>query len=128
MPALLDTNAFLWLAGDAARLSAAASAYARDPANKLFVSAASAWEIAIKLGLGRLHIDVSLSSLLTEGVEQLSLQWLAIEPKHLVVIPTLAPHHKDPFDRMLVAQCQAENLPLVSADTALDAYGIVRVW
>lgn len=128
MPALLDTHAFLWLTGDQTRLSDAASEYLRDAQNRLFLSVASAWEIAIKHGKGRLELDIPLSELLADVPSRLSIDLLPITPAHLVQVAALPEHHRDPFDRLLVAQCPVEKLPLVSADGVLDAYGIRRIW
>ena len=128
MPALLDTQEFLWLTGGRTRLSAAALAYLRDRENRLFLSIASAWEIAIKHGKGRLELDVPLSELLTDVPVRLAVDLLPMAPSRLVRVATLPEHHRDPFDRLLVAQCLIEQLPLVSADAVLDAYGIQRIW
>ncbi|HYO08412.1 MAG TPA: type II toxin-antitoxin system VapC family toxin [Tepidisphaeraceae bacterium] len=129
MPAaLLDTHAFLWLAAGDTRMSAAATTFSRDVRNDLHLSAASGWEIAIKHGLRRLRLSVPLRELLTDTLDQLSFQWLAVKLQHLVLVSTLPRHHNDPFDRLLVAQCTSEKLVLVSADGSLDAYGIPRIW
>ena len=128
MPALLDTHTFRWLTGDQTRLSDPALAYLRDAQNRLFLSVASAWEIAIKHRKGRLELDVPLSELLTDVPARLSVDLLPITPAHLVRVATLPEHHRDPFDRLLVAQCLVERLPLVSADGVLDAFGIQRIW
>ena len=128
MPALIDTHAFLWLTGDQTRLSDAALAYLRDAQNRLLLSVASAWEIAIKHGKGRLELDIPLSELLADVPSRLSVDLLPITPAHLVQVATLPEHHRDPFDRLLIAQCLVEQLPLVSADGVLDAYGIQRIW
>jgi PIN domain nuclease of toxin-antitoxin system len=128
MAAILDTHAFLWLVSGDPRLSAAAREYAKDPANPLWLSAASGWEIGIKFGLGRLQLDLPLSQLLTESIARLSLHWLGIKPEHVAAVASLPRHHGDPFDRMLVAQCHCERVALLSSDATLDAYGVTRIW
>ncbi len=128
MPALIDTHTFLWLASDESRLSSTSQAYLQDTSNRLFLSIASGWEIAIKVSRGRLEVDVPLLQLLTVVPQQLSLDWLPIHPNHLIAVGSLSHHHRDPFDRLLIAQCITEKLPLVSADVELDAYGVTRIW
>lgn len=128
MPALLDSHAFLWLASDESRLSPAARAYVRDPSNELFLSAATGWELAIKINQGKLRLDAPFEALLVDVPRQLQLTWLGIEPGHLLRLATLPVHHRDPFDRLLVVQCLEEGWPIVSADAALESYGVERIW
>lgn len=128
MPALIDTHAFLWLISDDGHLTSAARSYLQETGNSVYLSVASAWEIAIKVGRGRLQLDIPLQQVLTQILRQFSLSLLPITPSHLVVVASLPHHHRDPFDRMIIAQCIVEKLPLVSADQALDAYGITRIW
>jgi PIN domain nuclease of toxin-antitoxin system len=128
MPALLDTHAFLWLASDEGRLSRNALEYVKDTSNRLFLSIASSWEIALKVGRGRLQIDVPLLELLTDVPQRLSVDVLPIQASHLIAVASLPEHHRDPFDRLLVAQSLVEGLPIVSVDGALDAYGVTRIW
>jgi PIN domain nuclease of toxin-antitoxin system len=128
MRALIDTHTFLWLAADQAKLSSRVLPIVKDPGNTLLFSMASAWELAIKVGRGKLQLQTTLEQLLVDVPKQLLLETLQIVPRHLVAVAQLPEHHKDPFDRLLVAQAQAENLPLLSADAVLDAYGIQRIW
>ena len=128
MRALIDTHTFLWLALDESKLSPAVLPVVKDPANTLLFSTASAWELAIKTGRGKLQLRITLEELIVETPKRLLLEPLQIASTHLVAVARLPDHHKDPFDRLLVAQCQVENLPLISADGILDAYGIQRIW
>ncbi len=125
---LLDTHTFLWLATEDEGLSPTARELALDPRNDLFLSVASVWEMAIKKSLGRMELTVPLSRLLAEQLRQLRTTLLEIRCEHALLVETLPFHHRDPFDRLLVAQAIEESLPLLSADTQLDAYPVDRVW
>jgi len=121
---LLDTHAALWfLAGDD-RLSDTAGRHLTDASNRVLLSAAVVWEIAIKRGLGTLVVpDEYLSLLLSAGVTP-----LAVSVEHTAAVEQLPPHHRDPFDRMLVAQASLEGAALVSGDPALRRYDIPLIW
>lgn len=120
MSLLLDTHILLWwLADDPALPSKAAEAIA-DPDAVVLVSAASAWEIAIKKAAGRLHAPDDLLDALRDD----DFDPLPIAPEHALAAGALPPHHSDPFDRMLVAQAQTEGLVLVTVDDRLAAYGV----
>lgn len=121
---LLDTHALLWWLAEDPRLSPDVQADVADPATRVVVSVASLWEIAIKRGLGRLDVPDSLPRDVTaEGFETLT-----IDPGHAWAAGALPPHHRDPFDRLLVAQSRAEGLAIASRDAVLDAYGVARRW
>jgi PIN domain nuclease of toxin-antitoxin system len=128
MRLLLDTHAFLWFAWDDPHLSRAANDLIEEGANQVVVSAASVWEFAIKVGTGKLVLAKPLDRFLDEHFARNEFEVLPIERRHAVHVATLPLHHRNPFDRMLVAQSMVEALPLVSADPALDAYGISRLW
>lgn len=128
MDLLLDTHTFLWYIDGDPHLSAKAHAQISNPNNHLLLSMASLWEIAIKIGVGKLSLSQPLPMLVATELQYYHVDVLAIANAHVVRVATLPPHHRDPFDRMLVAQCQVENLPLVSRDPAFDAYGIQRLW
>ncbi len=128
MRLLLDTHAFLWFVLDDPQLSAPAQGLINDPANDVFISPATYWEIAIKVGLGKLDLHAPYDDFMHRGIRGNDFEILPIEPKHTSVLTTLPRHHKDPFDRLLVAQALTEAVPLVSADTPLDAYGVTRLW
>lgn len=128
MNLLLDTHALLWwLAGDA-RLSRKARAAIAGEDNLVHVSAASAWEISTKHRLGRLPQIGPLLTELPEHVAGQGFSSLDITVDHGLRAGTLAGAHRDPFDRMLAAQAQAERLTLVSSDEVFDAFGVARIW
>ena len=126
MRILLDSHAFLWYAADSPELSAASLAAINDPANVVFVSVASLWEIAIKESLGKLKI-IDLEELLRR-LDDEDFQLLSVGTSHVRRIRALPFHHRDPFDRMLVAQALEEQLCFISCDAILDLYGIDRLW
>ena len=125
---LLDTHTFLWLATDDGRLSQTARELVIDPATQLFLSVGSIWEMAIKKGLGRIELAIPLSRLVEEQLKDLRTNLLEIRCEHALLVETLPFHHRDPFDRLLVAQAIEEKLSLLSADEQLDAYPVYRVW
>ncbi len=121
---LVDTMAVLWWLGDDRRLSDDARSRLADPGNALYVSAASIWEAAMKQSLGKLEVDEELLAVLEEE----GFAVLAVSAPHAWKVRELPLHHRDPFDRLIVAQALCEELELVSADAALDAYGVSRHW
>jgi PIN domain nuclease of toxin-antitoxin system len=125
---LLDTHALLWFLNDDPSLSATAKALIQDPANHKLVSMASCWEIAIKVGLKKLDLGESATTFLPRELSTNGFGLLGIELIHATSVESLPPHHKDPSDRLLVAQSMIEKLPVVSVDAQLDAYGITRLW
>lgn len=126
MKLLLDTHLLLWTAGDPKRLSAKARKLINEPASELFFSAASLWEIAIKCGLGRDDFKVD-ARLLRRGLLDNGYSELPIGAEHAVAINSLPPIHKDPFDRMLVAQAMVEGITLLTSDAVVAQYpGAVR--
>lgn len=126
MKLLIDTHLILWAAGSPERLSPAATALMDDAENALVFSAASLWEITIKRGLGRTDFIVEPRQL-RRGLLDNGWTELAIRSDHAVALDTLPPIHKDPFDRILVAQAQVEGMPLLTTDDTVAAYaGLVR--
>jgi len=121
MKLLLDTHLLLWAAGDPSRLSDAASALISAPENELFFSAASLWEIAIKRGLGRADLKVD-ARVLRRGLLDNGYSELPIGSEHAVAIDSLPPIHKDPFDRILVAQATVEGITLLTVDALVAQY------
>jgi PIN domain nuclease of toxin-antitoxin system len=120
---LLDTHVFLWWRGEPARLSSEARSRISN-ATVVFVSVASAWEAAIKASLGRLDLPESLES----GVLDSGFEKLLVSFSHAERIASLPLHHRDPFDRMLVAQAQAEGLTLVTHDRLMAPYEVEILW
>lgn len=128
MNLLLDTQAFLWFILDDDRLSQVAREAIVSTIDEVFVSPASAWEIAIKISLGKYELPAPIgafweSQLLENGFKQ-----VPIELSHFEELSRLPLHHRDPFDRLIIAQARVERLPVVSVDRAFDAYGIDRIW
>ena len=128
MRALLDTHTLLWWLADDSALTRAARKIIADTKNTLVVSAASAWEIATKVRLGKLPTAASLAADFTGCLDRERFQLLSISVEHALRAGLLPGSHRDPFDRMLVAQAQAENLPILSKEALFDAYGIRRLW
>jgi len=128
MRLLLDTHVLLWwLSGDKA-LSAAARTAIADESNETFVSAASAWEIAIKYWQGKLPTAASLAADLDGTIGRHGFSAVPITIRHGDRAAALPLHHKDPFDRMLIAQALAGSLTLVSNERLFDRYGVARLW
>jgi PIN domain nuclease of toxin-antitoxin system len=125
---LLDSHTLIWAADDPAKLTALAQALLQDPSHDRLVSAASLWEIAIKLSLGRLPLSLPYRQWMDMAIADLSLVVLPITLDHAERQAILPWHHRDPFDRLIVAQAQVEGVPLVSTDAKLDIYGITRIW
>ncbi len=122
MKLLLDTHILLWAAYMPDQLSSKARSMIADPANSLYFSVASLWEVAIKASLGRDDFQVDVAELRL-GLIANDYTELEIESAHVLRVPTLPPIHADPFDRILVAQAMAEGFVLVSNDAKLKVYG-----
>ncbi len=125
MRVLLDTHALLWWLSDDQKLSAKVRALIEDPTNQVYVSAVSGWEISIKQTLGKLDVDTSK---LIDEVGNNGFSLLHVSFQHGIKAGTLPSHHRDPFDRMLIAQAQLEELKLVSVDGCFAAYDITLIW
>jgi PIN domain nuclease of toxin-antitoxin system len=125
---LLDTHVLLWFLAADPQLSPTAKALIEDPSNRKLVSMATVWEIAIKVCLKKLDLGEAATTFLPRELAVNGFDLLAIEMAHATFVETLPLHHKDPFDRMLVAQATIEKLPIISADTAFDPYGVPRLW
>jgi PIN domain nuclease of toxin-antitoxin system len=125
---LLDTHAMLWFFWDDPQLSAAGNALIEDANNRKLVSIASCWEIAIKVGLGKLELGESSRSFLPREIARNNFELLPINLDHATTVEGLPFHHRDPFDHLLVAQAIVESLPVISADAIFDQYGLSRLW
>ena len=128
MKVLLDTHAFLWLISGDDRLSETAQKTFLKPGNILFFSAASLWEICIKMSLGKLSLKSGWLKTIEDEMKINAIQWLSIEMTHCVKLINLPFHHRDPFDRMLVAQAMVDDMQLLSRDTRLASYEIKCIW
>jgi PIN domain nuclease of toxin-antitoxin system len=128
MRILLDTHAFLWWITDAPQLSARARKIVGDGDNELLLSAASGWELAVKAKLGRIQLPNDLVSFLLEQMASNAIESLPVQMAHALHVYTLPDHHRDPFDRLLVAQAQLEHLSILTADPQIARYSIKTLW
>src|SRR5688572_11728170 len=115
MKILLDTQCWLWMAASPDRFSASARSLIETTENELYLSAASAWEIAIKYSLGKLRLPEPPARYVPSRLELLRTSALPVEHSHALHVAALPPHHRDPFDRLLIAQAQVEDLPILTA-------------
>ncbi|MEA3034052.1 MAG: hypothetical protein QOH86_2068 [Sphingomonadales bacterium] len=124
MKLLLDTHALLWWLADDARLGADARARIEDEGNTILVSQVSLWEIAIKIGIGKLRVDIgeALTAIHDRGLEELGLR-----PAHLTTLAALERHHRDPFDHMLIAQAIVEGATLMTEDRRMGDYPVAVI-
>jgi len=125
---LLDTHTLIWWMTSDRHLSSNAHTLIEQESNLSLVSAASAWEMATKVRLGRLPVAVDLIQDFVIGLTRQRMEILDVTADHGIRAGLLPGPHKDPFDRMLIAQALAENIPIVSNDQALDGYGATRLW
>jgi PIN domain nuclease of toxin-antitoxin system len=128
MKVLLDTHAFLWLITDEDRLSENARQTFLNTENSLFFSAASLWEICIKKSLGKLSLKDGWFQTIQKEMEINTIQWLPIETTHCAKVTELPFYHRDPFDRMLIAQAIVEEMKLLSRDSRLSDYAVELIW
>ncbi len=128
MKLILDTSALLWVLLTPANLSATAARLLGDPANLLFVSVASLWEITIKVGIGKLAIPNSDIEEVIANLAAFRIRVLPIRSEDLKALQALPPHHKDPFDRIIVAQAQVEGIPIVTTDQRIQQYAVRVLW
>ena len=125
---LLDTQSVLWFWWDDPRLSSAARTVIRDPANRKLVNTATPWEVAIKVSLKKLNIGGDYQGFFPHHMKRTRFDWLPCRDEHLSQLITLPYHHRDPFDRLLIAQAQVEQISIVSSDAKFDLYSISRIW
>ncbi len=124
MRVLLDTQVWLWMLAAPERLSTPSRALVVSTDNELLLSAASAWEIAIKYALGKLRLPEPPGDLMPRLMTRTGITPLAVHHRHALHVATLPPRHRDPFDRLLVAQAQVEGLPILTADRSFELYDI----
>jgi PIN domain nuclease of toxin-antitoxin system len=125
---LLDTQALIWYVDQAHFLSPAARAAIDDPGNELLLSAATIWEMGIKVSLKKLTLTLPYRRWIEEAIADLGLMILPIMVAHVDTQIALPGHHRDPFDRLLAAQSIVEAAPLISIDAIFDSYGVQRIW
>ena len=128
MRLLLDTHAFLWFFIGDASLSATARALIEDESNEKFFSVASLWEIAIKVSIGKLTLSAPFDEIFPDQLTNNGIDLLGITPSHVSPLTTLPFHHRDPFDRLLIAQAMIDQMQIVSIDRAFDDYLVTRLW
>jgi PIN domain nuclease of toxin-antitoxin system len=128
MTVLMDTHSFLWFANGSSQLSARARAIIEDPANDKLLSMASIWEMAIKISIGKLNIAQPFEQFIPHQLQINGFETFEIKFDHIAKVIQLPFHHRDPFDRLLIAQGLVEQFPIVSADSVFDAYSVQRLW
>lgn len=124
MTLLLDTHVWLWMLAAPERIRPDLLAELGDPATRLLLSAASSWEIAVKYASGRLDLPEPPESYVPSRMQRSGVSGLAVQHAHAVRVASLEPHHRDPFDRVLIAQAQLEAMAIVTVDPAFDAYEV----
>ena len=128
MKYLLDTHAFIWMDSAPNQLSELARSLIQDPSNILLMSVVSIWEMPIKSQLGKLLLTLPLAELVESQRQSNSIDILPITLSHVLALENLPLHHKEPFDRLLIAQSNVENAPLVSADPIFVNYPVQSIW
>lgn len=128
MEYLLDTHALLWIVTDDKQLSTKVKKIFLDEQNEIFLSIASLWEIAIKVSLNRLKLGLSLNEFYIRHVVGNKIRLIDIKVEHLEVLENLEFHHRDPFDRILIAQCLIEKMAIMSKDKIFSSYSVKRIW
>jgi PIN domain nuclease of toxin-antitoxin system len=127
MKILLDTQCWLWMAASPERLSDRTRVLVETGNSELYLSAASAWEIAIKYSIGKLRLPEPPARYVPSRLDPTRTTALPIEHRHALHVGTLPPHHRDPFDRLLIAQAQLEDLPILTADPIFDRYDVTTI-
>ena len=128
MKLLLDTHAFLWLNDDSERLSQTVKTLCTSGEHEFYLSIASPWEMQIKNQLGKLSLAMPIAELVNKNVQDNNIKLLPINLFHISHLEQLPPHHKDPFDRIIIAQAIIEGITIVSVDHAFSDYAVQVVW
>ena len=128
MKALLDTHTFIWWMSDSPSLSQTARDFIQRDEHEIFLSAATVWELAIKASKGRIVLPDALENFVSNALTYYHFSVLPIQFDHAYRVMALPNHHNDPFDRVLIAQCQCEDMVLLSADPILPNYGVRVIW
>jgi PIN domain nuclease of toxin-antitoxin system len=125
---LLDTHTLFWSAEEPSKVSATAMAALQDPANDLLLSAATIWELAIKIGQRKITLSMPYRQWMETAIADLDLEILPVTVEYAERQSVLPAHHKDPFDRLMIAQALVDGIRIVSVDAGLDPYGVTRLW
>jgi PIN domain nuclease of toxin-antitoxin system len=125
---LLDTHAFLWFIGGSSELSSYTKGLIESEENERYLSVASLWEMAIKVSIGKLDVPLPFTRLVRQHVTGNAIEVLSMEPEHLDEQRSLSFHHRDPFDRLIIAQAIQEEMPVVSRDNAFSDYQVQVLW
>ena len=128
MRIIIDTQVLIWWTNDVSNISHHVQDIIFDLDNELWLSLASIWEMQIKISLGKLALPRSLPDIIATQIEENQIKILPIELSHIYALDRLPLHHRDPFDRLIIAQSATEKMPIASIDKAFDAYSIERIW
>ncbi|MCA2653893.1 type II toxin-antitoxin system VapC family toxin [Microcystis sp. M061S2] len=128
MNILLDSHTLIWFSQNSPQLSSSAIEILEDRNNLLFLSLVSVWEIQIKVQLGKLNLDISLSEIVKDQTKINDVQILPMKLSHIWTLDTLPYYHKDPFDRLLISQAITENLIILGVDSVFDSYPVQKIW
>lgn len=128
MNILLDSHTLIWFSQNSPQLSSSAIEILEDRNNLLFLSLVSVWEIQIKVQLGKLNLDISLSEIVKDQTKINDVQILPLKLSHIWTLDTLPYYHKDPFDRLLISQAITENLIILGVDSVFDSYPVEKIW
>jgi PIN domain nuclease of toxin-antitoxin system len=126
MKQLLDTHSFIWFVTGNSRITNKVRLQIENNDNLL--SIASVWEIAIKFSIGKLNLGISIQELVDKQIIDNGIELLSITTEHLAVVANLPLHHRDPFDRLIIAQATVEQIPIVGIDKVFDSYSVQRLW
>ena len=125
---MIDAHTLLWAVDDVSKLSPVALTALQDPSNDLFIGAGTIWELAIKVGLGKLTLSRPYRPWIEQAMTDLGLIMLPISVAHADAQASLPHHHRDPFDRLLIAQALVEGMTIIGVDVRFDPYGVTRIW
>jgi PIN domain nuclease of toxin-antitoxin system len=125
---LIDTHFFLWFVLNDLSLSTRARALIVDPQNDVLISPGTFWEVAIKVSIGKFSLPEAFGPFVEDQIRQNAFEILPITVAHADAVATLPFHHRDPFDRLLIAQAIVERIPILSADSTFDKYPVTRIW
>ena len=128
MKLLIDTHVFIWLNEESPLLSNKVKELYRSREHEVYLSIASAWEMQIKVQLGKLDLAMPIEALVSKNIQENDIYLLPIDLSHITQLEKLPPHHKDPFDRMIIAQAMVEDFTIVSIDGAFSDYAVPVIW